>query len=454
MLFLEEEARLSDKLRKLSKRRLDGKNARLAKGMKLMEKQITLLRGTKDILPDESGLWQAIEGVAAEIFARYRCKEIRTPVIEATELYSRGIGEATDIVAKEMYTFTDRGDRSVTLRPEGTAGVVRAFIQNKLFALPSPQKLWYSGPMFRYERPQAGRQRQFNQIGVEIFGASSARADAEAISMALDIFDALGVQGLEVQINSLGCASCREDYRSALVAFLSRQKGDYCPDCQNRVEVNPLRVLDCKVPRCGELNREAPSIQDTLCPACEEHQAELRECLGAIGVAYRLNPRLVRGLDYYTRTVFEVVSGSLGSQNTLCGGGRYDNLVEECGGPVTPAVGWSFGVERLVMILGGKGEPLPLDLYVASLGEKAFVKAFELAHEIRLSGFSVETDFGGGKLDKQIKQAARCKSKYLLIVGEDELARGELILKNLSERTQKSLPLEGAAGAIAEVLQG
>ncbi|HEY9766637.1 MAG TPA: histidine--tRNA ligase [Chroococcales cyanobacterium] len=417
-----------------------------------MEKQIGLPRGTKDILPDEVELWQRIENTAFDIFNRYHCSEIRTPVFEATELYSRGIGEATDIVSKEMYTFTDRGDRSVTLRPEGTAGVVRAFVQNKMFALPAPQKLWYSGPMFRYERPQAGRQRQFNQIGMEIFGTSSAKADAEAIVVSLDIFEALGVQGLEVQINSLGCPECRGNYRKALVAFFEKKKNEYCPDCQSRIDLNPLRVLDCKVPSCRALNLDAPSIQETLCEGCRDHQKELLAFLDSVGILYRLNPKLVRGLDYYTRTVFEVVSGNLGSQNTLCGGGRYDNLVEEIGGPPTPAVGWSFGVERLVMILGGKGNVLPLDLYVASLGEAAEKKAFELAHSLRKRGLFVETDFSGGKLDKQIKQAIRLNAKFLLILGEDELARGEFLLKNLAERTQVSIPLEGAVEAIIDSL--
>ncbi|HBN09834.1 MAG TPA: histidine--tRNA ligase [Cyanobacteria bacterium UBA8530] len=418
-----------------------------------MEKQVSLPRGTKDILPDEVQLWQRIEATAAVIFGRCHCSEIRTPIFEATELYARGIGEATDIVSKEMYTFIDRGERSVTLRPEGTAGVVRAFIQNKMFALPGPQKLWYSGPMFRYERPQAGRQRQFNQIGMEIFGTSSPKADAEAILVSLDIFEALGVQGLEVQINSLGCPDCRGNYRKALVAFFENKKEEYCSDCQSRVELNPLRVLDCKVPACKALNQDAPSIQETLCEGCREHQKELLAFLDSVGTSYRLNPKLVRGLDYYTRTVFEVVSGSLGSQNTLCGGGRYDNLVEECGGPPTPAVGWSFGVERLVMILGGKGNVLPLDLFVASLGEAAERKAFELAHGLRKSGLSVETDFSGGKLDKQIKQAIRLNAKFLLILGEDELARGECLLKNLSERSQGAVPLEGAVEAIAGLVK-
>lgn len=406
---------------------------------------INTLRGTKDILPEESGLWQRIERVSAEVFRRYRCAEIRTPIIEATELYTRGIGEATDIVSKEMYTFTDRGDRSITLRPEGTAGVVRSFIQNKLYVQPAPQKCWYAGPMFRYERPQAGRQRQFNQIGVEVFGSPAPKADAEAIAMALDIFDALGVEGLEVQLNSLGCAECRGEYRQSLVRYLTERKESYCPDCQTRIELNPLRVLDCKVPGCRESNRNAPSIQDTLCTACLEHQTGLEDYLSEIGVSFRRNPKLVRGLDYYTRTVFEVLSGKLGSQNTLCGGGRYDRLVEECGGPATPAVGWSFGVERLVMILGGKGEPEGIDLYCATMGEEAEKVGFRLAHELRERGLKVEIDYAGGKLDKQIKQATRFQARYLLIIGDNELQSGSLVLKNLAERSQQSVPVEAEA---------
>lgn len=413
-----------------------------------MDKQISVLRGTRDLLPEELSLWQKIEAASMEVFRRYRCLELRTPVIEASELFNRGIGEATDVVSKEMYTFTDRGERLISLRPEGTAGIVRSYIQNKLYTWPSPQKFWYFGPMFRYERPQAGRQRQFHQVGVEIFGTSAPKADAEAIAMAMDLFALFKVEGLEVLLNSLGCPECRKVYRQALSEYLLSHKEDFCPDCQTRMISNPLRVLDCKVPKCGELSHGAPSIQDALCDDCKDHQDQVERYLKALGIPFRRHARLVRGLDYYTRTVFEIVSGSLGAQNTLCGGGRYDNLVAECGGPETPAVGWSFGVERLAIILGSKMSLPGIDLFVACMGDAAEEAGFQIAHELRSHGFSVETSYGGGKLDKQIKQATRLEARYLLIIGDNELETGEFVLKDLANRTQRTLSRIGLVEAL------
>lgn len=415
---------------------------------------ISAQRGTRDVLPPESLLWNRIEEVSRRLFHRYRYQEIRTPIFEATELFARGIGDATDIVSKEMYTFTDRGDRSVTLRPEGTAGVVRAYVQGKLFAtMPGPVKLWYGGPMFRYERPQAGRQRQFNQIGVEVLGSADPKADAEAISLALDIFSALAVPNLRVELNSLGCEACRPAYRDRLVAYFEEQKAEYCETCLERMDTNPLRVLDCKVPACKEINREAPSLQDVLCAECRTHQASVLAYLDAVGVKSRLNPRLVRGLDYYTRTVFEIVAESgLGSQDTVCAGGRYDKLVEELGGPATPAVGWAFGEERLAILLADQTPPDRVDLYVAAMGEAAELAGFKLAHGLRTAhDLQVELAFGARKLKKQLEQADRLQAQWLLILGDEELAQGQVQLKRSSTRESLSVPMdvEAIARAIA-----
>lgn len=422
-----------------------------------MASLITAQRGTRDVLPPESTLWQLIEDKARHFFDCYHYQEIRTPIFEATELFTRGVGEATDIVSKEMYTFTDRGDRSITLRPEGTAGVVRAYLQGKLGSTqPLPVKLWYGGAMFRYERPQAGRQRQFHQIGVEALGSAEPKLDAEVITLAIDLFDALGVEGLEVQLNSLGCGECRPRYRETLVRFFEDKKADYCETCLVRMDANPLRVLDCKVPGCRDLNAEAPSLQDVLCEACQDHQRSVMGYLDAVGIRYSLNPRLVRGLDYYSRTVFEIVAKEkLGSQNTVCAGGRYDGLVEELGGPPTPAVGWAFGVERLALLLAETvAEPL-LDLYLVSMGEEAEKAGFALAHALRLHGMTVELNYAKRKLDKQFAQAERLKAGFIGILGEDEVRSGQVRLKNLETREEVLAPAtpEGVALALGRKTQ-
>lgn len=417
-----------------------------------MASPITAQRGTRDVLPPETALWQLIEDRARHFFDSYHFQEIRTPIFEATELFTRGVGEATDIVSKEMYTFTDRGDRQITLRPEGTAGVVRAFLQGKLGNnQPLPVKLWYGGAMFRYERPQAGRQRQFHQIGVEALGSADPKLDAEVITLAIDLFDALGVKGLEVQLNSLGCAECRPRYRETLVAYFETRKADYCETCLTRMDSNPLRVLDCKVPACQEINAQAPSLQDVLCEACREHQGAVMGYLDSVGIRYALNPRLVRGLDYYTRTVFEIVATEkLGSQNTVCAGGRYDGLVEELGGPATPAVGWAFGVERLAILLGDQVIEPGVDLYLVAMGEAAEKAAFKLAHGLRQSGKKVELSYAKRKLDKQFAQAEKLKATHIGIIGEDEAAKGQVRIKNLASREESvtAASAEGVATAM------
>ncbi|MBO9542772.1 histidine--tRNA ligase [bacterium] len=417
-----------------------------------MASLITAQRGTRDVLPPESLLWNKIEETARSFFARYHVLEVRTPIFEATELFTRGIGEATDIVSKEMYSFVDRGDRSITLRPEGTAGVVRAYLQGKLAStMQGPVKLWYAGPMFRYERPQAGRQRQFNQIGVEVLGTSDPKADAEVITLALDIFAALSVSNLRVELNSLGCEDCRPAYRERLVAYFAERQADYCTTCLDRMETNPLRVLDCKVPACKDLNREAPSLQDVLCEGCREHQAKLFGYLDAVGVKHQLNPRLVRGLDYYTRTVFEIVAEEkLGSQDTVCAGGRYDKLVEECGGPPTPAVGWAFGEERLAILLEASTPKDAIDLYVAAMGPEAEVAGFKLAHGLRNHGdWRIECGFGDRKLKKQLEVADKLGAQWVAIIGEAELEAGEIQLKNLAARTTQTVAMDAESLAAA-----
>lgn len=417
-----------------------------------MASPIIAPRGTRDVLPPETALWQRIEDQARRFFDSYHYEEIRTPIFEATELFTRGVGEATDIVSKEMYTFVDRGDRSLTLRPEGTAGVVRAFLQGKLGSTrPLPVKLWYGGPMFRYERPQAGRQRQFHQIGVEALGSADPKLDAEVITLAIDLFDALGVHGLEVQLNSLGCSECRPRYREKLVSFFEEQKAAYCETCLTRMETNPLRVLDCKTSGCKDLNANAPSLQDVLCEACHAHQSAVMGYLDAVGIRYAINPRLVRGLDYYTRTVFEIVaSEKLGAQNTVCAGGRYDGLVEELGGPPTPAVGWAFGVERLAILLGDQIATPPLDLYLVAMGDAAEKAAFTLAHDLRKAGVKVELSYAKRKLDKQFAQAEKLLATHLGLIGEDEAAKGEVKLKHLATREEKVSP--ASAPAVLEAL--
>lgn len=407
-----------------------------------MSKQVTAPKGTKDILPADAERWQHVEHEARDLFRRYRYQEIRTPIFEQIQLFQRGIGEATDIVGKEMYTFADKKGLEMALRPEGTAGTVRAYIEHKLYAQPAPQKLWYAGPMFRYEAPQAGRQRQFNQLGVECYGSADPRWDAEVMVLAADLLQRLGLPELELQINSVGDETCRPVYRQALQNYLRAHQDELCENCRDRTEKNPLRVLDCKVPKCQPVIAAAPALDAYLCEACRTHQATVEGYLSAAGIKYNRNPRLVRGLDYYTRTVFEVVSGNLGAQNTVCAGGRYNGLVEELGGPATAAVGWGLGLERLLMLMPHQADASPLlGLVMATPGEPE-VRAFQLAAELRRQGLSVELS-NGGKLDKQFKQAERLGASYALILGDDELKDGVVAVKNLATREQTKLSLAG-----------
>lgn len=402
-----------------------------------MAKIIKVQKGTKDILPQEIEQWHKLEKNALEIFTRYGYKEIRTPIFEATELFARGVGDTTDIVNKEMYTF-EKSERSITLRPENTAGVVRSFIENGMARLSAPVKLWYKGPMFRYERPQAGRQRQFHQVGVEMFGVKEAAADAEVILLAVDYLKSLGLNDLEVEINSLGCPKCREEYKNKIKEVLKPEFDNLCEDCQNRYEKNPLRLLDCKVDSCKEIFAK-PEIQkiiqsDFICEECAQHYSELKSYLDKLNIKYVENKLLVRGLDYYNRTVFEIKSNNLGSQNAVCGGGRYDSLVRNLGGEDTPAVGWAMGMERLNSLLP-EIEPEKLDGYIVS---NSPADAFELAQELRAKGLNIEFDLANKKFTKQLEKASKI-AKFALILGEDEIKSGKVSVKNLSTSEQVSV---------------
>ena len=384
-----------------------------------------------DLLPGQIGLWQHVEAGAREHFRRSGISEIRTPLLEVTELFARGIGEATDVVGKEMYTFLDRGERSCTLRPEGTASVVRAAIQHGLLSQ-GPQRLWYGGPMFRYERPQAGRLRQFHQIGLELLGFADACSDVEAIAIAWDLLAELGVAGLELQLNSLGSSEDRARYREQLVTWLERRRDQLDVDSQARIHTNPLRVLDAKHPDTQALLAEAPSLASALSDASQARFAAVQQALTALGIPFVLNPRLVRGLDYYSHTAFEITSSQLGAQATVCGGGRYDGLVQQLGGPATPAIGWALGMERLVLLLSQAERPAAaLDLYVVSRGEAAATAALALARLCRQAGLAVERDASGSAFAKQFKRADRSGARWAAVIGEQEAADGLVGLQDL-----------------------
>ena len=401
---------------------------------------IQAIRGTRDILPEEALYWQRVEQQARTILQRAAYREIRTPIFEQTELFARGIGEATDVVGKEMYTFSDRGDRSLTLRPEGTAGVVRSYIEQGLAAQGGLQRLWYIGPMFRYERPQAGRQRQFHQIGVEVLGSADPRADAEVIALATDLLQAVGIQDLTLALNSVGDANDRQRYREALVSYLAPYQADLDVDSQDRLSRNPLRILDSKDPRTQDIVQNAPSILDYLSDTSQRFFEGVQRSLTDLGIAYTLNPCLVRGLDYYTHTAFEMQSTDLGAQATVCGGGRYDGLVKQLGGADTPAVGWAIGLERLILLLQQReqGTLQPLDFYLVSRGEQAEPQALVLAQQLRQRGCSVELDLSGSAFGKQFKRADRSGARVCLVLGDAEAAAGTVNLKWLATGQQET----------------
>ncbi|GMB02089.1 histidine--tRNA ligase [Pelosinus sp. IPA-1] len=402
---------------------------------------VTGPRGTKDILPAASSNWQYIEKTVRDICRLYLYKEIRTPVFEHTELFLRGIGETTDIVEKEMYTFTDRGERSLTLRPENTAAVVRSFLENKLYAETLLNKLFYIGPMFRYDRPQAGRYRQFHQFGIEALGSKGPAIDAEVIMLAVQLLKKLGLDDLHLYLNSVGCPECRPVYREKLQSYLQEKTSNLCTDCQSRFDRNPMRILDCKKEKCAEQSQGAPQIVDCLCDECSEHFSQLKELLTLAGVEFTLNPRLVRGLDYYTKTAFEIQYAPLGAQSAVCGGGRYDGLVAECGGPSTPGIGFAVGIERILLALE-KQNLLPeaanaIDVFIAPMGTAMQGMAFALLCNLRENSITAEMDFMEKGIKWQMKQANKYPARFVAIIGEDEAAQGKVMLKNMQTGVQE-----------------
>ncbi len=409
---------------------------------------ITLPKGTKDVLPENSYRWQFVERVARETAKTFNVREIRTPMFEHTEVFSRGVGETTDIVNKEMYTFLDKGGRSITLKPEGTAGVVRAFVESGLYAAAMPLKTYYITPCFRYERPQAGRLREFHQFGVEFFGAESAGIDAEVILLAKTFLDNLGVKNVTLYINSIGCKECRKEYHKALKAYLEKNYDELCDLCKDRFDKNPMRILDCKNDSCKKITENAPSILDYLCDDCKAHFEQVKKLLTLSGVEYKINPKIVRGLDYYTKTVFEFVSENIGAQGTVLGGGRYDGLVAEFGGGKVPGIGFAAGIERLLLLLESTGEIKNEDgltVYVAPMGDDARVKAFELVSMLRKSGVIADTDYMNRGIKAQFKYADKLGARFVAVIGSDELSRGAVKLKNMLSGEEKEVPCQELA---------
>lgn len=404
------------------------------------------IKGTKDVLPNESYKNQYIEATCLGVAENFGYKEMRTPVFEHTELFQRGVGDTTDVVQKEMYTFDDKGGRSITLRPEGTAGAARAFLENGLSNEALPQKICYLISCYRYEKPQAGRLREFHQFGIECFGATSPLADAEMISLAKQIFDELGVKDLHLELNSIGCPECRAEYHKALKEYFSQYKDKLCDTCNDRLERNPMRILDCKSPVCSEIAKGAPVVLDFLCDECREHFQKVKSYLDAANIEYIVNPQIVRGLDYYTKTVFEFVSDAIGSQGTVCGGGRYDGLLEELGGQHTPSLGFAMGLERLQLVMEAQGcnfpEPSRPDLFIVAMGEKATLKAVEIAKDMRDEGFSVVYDLNGRSLRAQMKYADKLGAKFNVVIGDNEVENKIVSLKDMATGESSEINLD------------
>ena len=402
-------------------------------------------RGTQDILPGQSHKFQFVEDTFRDLCRRFGYQEIRTPVFEHTELFQRGVGETTDIVQKEMYTFLDRSNRSLTLKAEGTAPAARAFVEHNMHALTQPIKLFYITPVFRYERPQAGRYRQHEQCGVELFGTLSPQGDAEVIMLADTFYRQLGLSAYELSVNSVGCPSCRATHREALQQALGEVLADLCTDCRSRYDRNPMRILDCKNERCQELTVHAPTVRDHLCPDCEDHYSQVKQALSSSGISYKENPRLVRGLDYYTHTAFEFISTGIGAQSAIGGGGRYNGLIETVGGQSTPGVGFGLGVERILLALEMEEvkipEPQPLQVFVAVLGTSASQAGFSLVQKLRQAGLSAEKDLLDRSLKAQLKYAGKLNAKRVVIIGEDELNRGVAVVKDMSSGEQQEVAL-------------
>lgn len=419
---------------------------------------INIPKGTKDVLPSESYKWHYVENTIRTLTDVFGYKEIRTPVFEHTELFLRGVGDTTDIVNKEMYTFTDKGDRSMTLKPEGTAGVARSFIENALGNNPQPTKMYYITPVFRYEKPQSGRLREHHQFGTELYGSTTPYADAEVIMLARSLFEKLGIKNLVLNINSIGCPTCRAEYSKALREYFSAYKDKLCPTCLERLEKNPLRILDCKVDECKEIAKGAPVVLDYLCDDCKAHHEKLKQILDFNKVEYEVNPQIVRGLDYYTRTVFEFVSTAIGSQGTVCGGGRYNGLVKQLGGGDVPAVGFGMGLERLIMVMenGGLsfGEEEDFSVYFAPLGEEAQLTATALTAELRKAGLKADCDLMGKSVKAQMKFADKMKYRYVCVLGGDEIANGAVTVKDMFEKCAEEVKLCDLKDYFTAILNG
>jgi len=401
-------------------------------------------KGTKDVLPNESYKWQYIEEEIRKICDLYNCNEVRVPTFEHTELFLRGVGDTTDIVNKEMYTFLDKGNRSITLKPEGTAGVARCFVQNSIFNNPLPVKMYYlNSPVFRYERPQAGRLREHHQFGVEIFGSDEATVDVEAISIAMDVFKKLHVGNLELNINSIGCDECRPKYNKALLEHIGSSIDKMCSSCKDRYEKNPLRILDCKNPECREVVKSAPTTIEYLCDNCSNHFDKLQKCLDSVKIDYKVNPQIVRGLDYYTKTVFEIITNSIGAQGTVCGGGRYNKLVEEIGGKPMPAAGFGMGMERLLMVMENDNVEIPkpkqVDIYFAATEDNAILKAMEIARELRNVNLKVELPHVKKSLKAQMKYANKLNCRYVAILWDEDMKDNKIILKDMENGEESKI---------------
>uniref|UniRef100_UPI004024D5D8 histidine--tRNA ligase n=1 Tax=Eubacterium sp. TaxID=142586 RepID=UPI004024D5D8 len=404
------------------------------------------IKGTKDVLPKDAYKNQYIESTALDVAERFGYKEIRTPVFEHTELFQRGVGDTTDVVQKEMYTFDDKGGRSITLRPEGTAGAARSYLENGLCNEALPQKVCYITSCYRYEKPQAGRLREFHQFGIECFGTSSPLADAEIIALASTIFNELGVKDLSLEINSIGCPECRAKYHEALKEYFRERKDELCDTCNERLERNPMRILDCKSPICSEIAKDAPVVLDYLCDECREHFEAVKGYLTAQNIEFKVNPHIVRGLDYYTKTVFEFVSNSIGAQGTVCGGGRYDGLIEELGGQKTPSLGFGMGLERLMLLMEAQDCEFPQDkvpdLFIVALGDKATLKAVEIAKDMRTEGYTCLYDLNGRSLKAQMKYANKLGAKYVIVLGDKEVEEKIATLKNMKDGEDTEIALD------------
>lgn len=413
-------------------------------------------RGTKDILPKDSYKWTYVENLFREVCSLFGYDEIRTPVFESTDLFKRGVGETTDIVQKEMYSFQDNGGRDITLKPEGTAGAVRAFIENKLYADAQPSKLFYITPCFRYERPQAGRMRQFHQFGIEAFGSESASIDAEVMALAMEFFKRVGLEKLELRVNSIGCPKCRSEYNDKLRGYLKEKLDTLCGTCQTRYEKNPLRILDCKNEACQSQIKDAPLMIDNICDDCKDHFEKVNLYLDSMGINYVVDPKIVRGLDYYTKTAFEIISQDIGAQSTVCGGGRYDGLVEQLEGPKTPGIGFGMGIERLLLTLENNNIEIPkeegIDIFVVTIGEKAEIESFKILKALRSNNVSCDKDHVGKSVKAQFKYSDKINSKYTIVLGDDEIEKDLATLKNMQTSEQTEIKLSEIADVLKNMI--